>query len=276
MASQTIFPAIKLEGGAPSKTAIYFPDKYQSTNKLDMIVYLHGLYVTDIETYLQKPHYQLREVVEKSGKNLVFVAPQLGASCESGRLSTAPDDYLKEVIQEIVKQGTAASTSSTTSTSTDSSKSTTPTLSLNKLILAAHSGGGRVMLEMGGALSTFKSNLKECWGFDSMYQPTVYDKAKKIIENEWVQFANNNSGVKLYFYYYAGDTSGTRQHSTKLKSLLPGMPQVQFEATTADELKTQSITAQELKTKPAKEWGTIYHESMPLSHFADRIQSAFP
>jgi hypothetical protein len=99
-------------------------------------------------------------------RNLLFVAPTLSPEAKAGRVaSKGLDWYLGEVLDGCFQSGphqglTAAPT-------------------VKNLILACHSGGGKVMLEAaeqaagmskpGGSSQGFGSALQECWGFDCLY-----------------------------------------------------------------------------------------------------------
>jgi hypothetical protein len=63
---------------------------------------------------------------------------------------------------------------------------------VGSIILAGHSGGGAPMLALANSLGTLKENIKEIWGFDTMYGP---------VEDDWYFWAKTHSNVKMVFYY---------------------------------------------------------------------------
>ena len=76
---------------------------------------------------------------------------------------------------------------------------------------------GGPMLQIAIGLKTFSSNLKACWGFDSMYQPNYFQKGQDI-EPMWLQVmvhcVQSNPDIQFLFNY-SGDPDTTR-HSVKL------------------------------------------------------------
>ena len=108
----------------------------------------------------------MREWVNKSSKNMVLVAPRLRGDSSGLHLDMDADDFLKKVVAFIAArvktdpfnwQGTKPPTETKDSTG----------MSIGKLILAGHSGGGSPMLQMARTAKVAK--VRECWGFDSMY-----------------------------------------------------------------------------------------------------------
>ena len=69
------------------------------------------------------------------------------------------------------------------------------------------------MLEAAKALRTFRGNLKECWGFDSMY----------TAPGNWIKFIQSNRGVK-YTTWFSDEprpqtVAGTKVNCLQLKAL---------------------------------------------------------
>lgn len=184
-------------------TGIYIPSRFDPAMPVDVVLYMHGMTATfpgskaQMDTYwtlTKLPHYdfRLREEVDKAGKNIVLVAPSLGASPNSYRniLSGKKgglDSYMEQVQAAvnayIIRQRFNA-----------------PDISFNKLILAGHSAGGSQILRMAiGHNPSFGPRIAECWGLDSLYSGRYV----------WLNWARKNPDKKLFIYY---------KSSTKLNS----------------------------------------------------------
>jgi hypothetical protein len=194
--------------GGTGQTGLFAPDKLQKRDKTDVVIFLHGQGQSSVRSFWTKESFKLREEMNRAGKSFLLAVPYLNNPVELGRLDTDGDGYVTDVLKKIGDPD--------------------PAPTLGNLILAAHSGGGGPMVKMAMGLSTFKSNLKEIWGMDSMYQPKILKG--QDIEPLWLQFmvdcAKSNPGVK-FFFNYSGDPD-TSAHSNvllrNLKSLPQGMP----------------------------------------------------
>ena len=143
----TVYPASIVKEHGPNDTGIFFPEKYVASGVLDLLVYFHGLptpcggHDSDrIWDFWRSKTFLLRSV-NKSGKSAVLVAPRLRGDKGGLHLDMTADEFLKAVVAFIAArvkrdpfnwQGTKESTETKDSTG----------MSLGKLILAAHSGGG--------------------------------------------------------------------------------------------------------------------------------------
>ncbi|MGH8549558.1 MAG: peptidoglycan-binding domain-containing protein [Methylococcales bacterium] len=188
-------------------TGIFIPQAYVPQKEVDIVLYLHG-HKTDfpgngaaIHDYWKGsrfPFFALREEVNDSGQNVIFVAPTLGPLSQAGNLTTAKgfDGFLTKVLAALNKYFV--------------SKQSWPEVQgIGKIFLAAHSGGGSPMLriaELKGSSNT--SKIAECWGFDSMYGD---------IEKRWADWAKSHQNSKLFAYYY-----NTEGHSTTLEKISKG------------------------------------------------------
>jgi hypothetical protein len=169
----------------PSKaapmTAVFSPPNYKPGGTVDLIVYFHGQHIEASGTFVSKmtiedyfKHADFSPLLTNvkdactgtNPRNLLLVAPTLNPSAEAGALATKGMDwYLGEVLDGCLKHGP------------HQGRSAVPTV--KNLILACHSGGGKVMLEAaeqaagtrtpGGNKQGFGSALQECWGFDCLY-----------------------------------------------------------------------------------------------------------
>src|SRR5262249_2978151 len=89
----TTYADIPLDG-TPGITGIFFPDGYQPTSSVDVILYFHGLPTpcggkgsdTIRETWSNK-YFPLRQLTNGSSKkNVILVAPSLDGGANSGDL----------------------------------------------------------------------------------------------------------------------------------------------------------------------------------------------
>jgi hypothetical protein len=199
--------------GAPTKDAkffnvepmsgIFIPKNFLPQQQLDLVLYLHGHKGASpgndvsINGYWNSKiqHFALREEVNNSGRNVIFVAPTLGPLSQAGNLTSAKgfDSYLTKVLAALNEHYVR--------------KNSLPKIEgFGKIILAAHSGGGSPMLriaELKGSANAPK--ISECWGFDSVYGN---------VEKRWVDWAAAHREAKLFFYSF--DTIGRSKTLEKL------------------------------------------------------------
>ncbi len=205
----TNYLPISLGTGGTDETGVFATEKSQQRDKTDVVVFLHGQGQAAVSSYWKKEPFKLREEANRTGKSFILAVPYLGNPVNSGTLATDPDAVLAEILKNVGDPK--------------------PAVALGNLILAAHSGGGGPMLKMAMALKKCRPNLKACWGFDSMYQPSNFKKGEDI-EPLWLQFmqdcAKSNPDVQFKFNY-SGDPD-TTNHSVvllrNLKALPQGMP----------------------------------------------------
>ena len=184
-----------------TKTGIFVPASFTPAKPIDIVIYLHGFkssYPGDsaaIDKYWdgrQFPFFALREEINNSKGNVIFVAPTLGPRSQAGTLTKKGgfDMYMNQVtaaINEYImkKRGSSRFTP-------------------GNIILSAHSGGGLPMLRIATAVNNYANKIVECWGFDSMYQGV----------DEWTKWATGSKQRKL-FVYFLGSTAG---NATALKN----------------------------------------------------------
>jgi hypothetical protein len=171
-------------------TGIFIPENYSLQPAVDLILYLHG-HKTDspgsdalIAEYWDKkyPVFALREEINASGMNVILVAPTLALKSEAGDLARPDglDKYLDKVLVALKAYGPY--------------KDATPTL--GNLILAAHSGGGMYMRRLATSGNRAAGNIRECWGFDSLYNSGDVDP--------WRRWAKSDSQKRRLYSYYRG------------------------------------------------------------------------
>jgi len=185
-------------------TGIFIPQAYVPKTEVDIVLYLHGhkglapgngAAINDYWNGSKFPFFALREEVNDSGQNVIFVAPTLGPLSQAGNLTTAKgfDSYLTQVLAALNEHF--------------GKKNFQPKVKvIGKIILAGHSGGGSPMLriaELKGSSNT--SKIAECWGFDSMYGN---------VENRWADWAKSHPNSKFYVYYF--DTAGRSKTFEKI------------------------------------------------------------
>jgi len=155
----------KLGGTCMKPTGVYLPPRHSDTKKaLDIVLWLHGWYVTDRKQLFHSDEARVRQQVLSSSKDVVLIAPFLGKKFKKGDdgdydvsdLKTAKwgERYLSEVLAALARFQNPASP---------------PVLDIKNLAIACHSGGGEGMRYLVGTLGKYQPKLKECWGFDCLY-----------------------------------------------------------------------------------------------------------
>jgi peptidoglycan hydrolase-like protein with peptidoglycan-binding domain len=177
------------EGGLKPMTGVFFPKGFQKKSEIDVIVYFHGhrierkIVKESIDAYWNKkyaPYFPLREELNAAGKNAILIAPTLGPRSQPGLLlrKGGLDKYLGQVLAGLRAHGPLKGME----------------VSIGKIVLAAHSGGGTAMRYTalyGGKHST---KIRECWGFDCLYDGSA--------ASNWSSFAKAHPDAKLYFYWH--------------------------------------------------------------------------
>lgn len=188
-------------------TAVYVPKNFKPEKETDMIIYLHGFqdgipgmvksagktYTPSIQAYLNyadKPYFGFRRLIDSLGKNVVFVAPTLGAKAQYGKLASGFDNFVDQIIWAIDEYALKE-------------RGSNGKFKLRNIILAAHSGGGSGMLAIAQQTkSVYAKRIKEYWGFDSWYNGS----------SPWNAIAKDKS-VNIYAYWF--DSSGVPKEDKK-------------------------------------------------------------
>ena len=162
-------------GGAKPKslTGVFVPKNFAAGSELKLLVFLHGhssgnIAINDYWTTYHSPKYQIRQTLNDSNQNFVLIAPTLSGESGAGDLVKQGEleDYLDTVLAGLQKHAAAKF-------------ATLPVL--RSIVVAAHSGGGRPMLEIAEKIGTseFDKTVKEFWGLDCLYDvDTPYDLYK--------------------------------------------------------------------------------------------------
>jgi hypothetical protein len=206
-------------------TGVFFPEKYQPSDKLKVLLYLHGHDQPPIDQHWvsqpkKKPPevYLLREELNASKKNLVLVAPTLGPTSGAGLLVTSGVNwFLKEVLNRLKANAPPELKIGETTAVTD-------------VYVMAHSGGGVPMLALADAIPTDGAGnlIREFWGFDCLYAPqghhpvayTDYGQLDPFDpEPKWLNWAFAHQGIP-FFMHWATDEPKIR--ALNLKKMADG------------------------------------------------------
>jgi hypothetical protein len=217
----TVYPASIAKGLGPNDTGIFFPDKYVPSGTVDLLVYFHGQpkpcggQTSDrIWDFWRSKTFRLRELVNKSGKNVVLVAPRLRGDGSGLHLDIAADDFLNKVVAHIAArvttapfnwQGTTQPADKPSGDKPSADKKDATGMSIGNLILAAHSGGGSPMLRMARTAKVAK--VRECWGFDSMYGSP----------GQWVDWAAQ--GGKYFLFWTAEGAINSNKYGNNVTTI---------------------------------------------------------
>lgn len=174
----------------PATTGFYIPQHFDTSLPVFILLYLHGHRGCGngtIRKYFTESYFKpFGGSIEASGKNIILVAPTIGPLSQGGNLNNkgGMDEYLTRAIDSLNK--------------TNLFKNIIQKDKVN-IILAAHSGGGKVMLNI-----MQKNNVDmvvEVWGFDCLYQSP--DSWNSVALN----FKGLNEGKETLFFY---NRKGTR------------------------------------------------------------------
>jgi hypothetical protein len=186
---------------AEPMTGIFVPNGFVSGRSTDIVLWLHGhkgdhnrrLTIDQYWNATRVPYGAFREGVNDSGRNIVLVAPTLGARSEAGSLIKAGglDKILAQVLG-VLGQGVPPA--------------------LGNLILACHSGGGLPMRRIAGGNDKALTNLRECWGFDCTYNGGD--------DSFWANWAKARPSARCYIYYIKGSPTAKLAESLRSKRVV--------------------------------------------------------
>lgn len=242
-AALTLYVDIPLQirlGKAKSRTGIFIPDGFCAVPQVDLIVFLHGNKARNhkqdfsIDQFWKLSEFLLREEVNKSGRNVILVAPTLGPVNQPGSLTCTGgfDKFLNEVLAALKQHGPYNNTQ------------TIP--SLGNIILASHSGSSWVMQRIAHGADAAAKKIQECWAFE----PHSMSNASK-----WKTWARSRSQTKLYIYYIE------RRAGEQFCKTLSGKKVLRpTQVTCAHNILAEKTSAD--------------HDSVPAAHLKDRIQGA--
>lgn len=207
-----LYPAA--EHYADSTVALFIPNGFRESDRVDFVVHFHGWRNTVAGTVAT---FHLIEQFVASGKNAVLVVPEgpHNAPDSFGGKLEDPDGF-RRFMDEVA------------ATLRDRAGFKRDDFSLGRIILSGHSGGYRVIagiLDRGG----LAQNVGEVWLFDALYGRT----------DSFVAWADGTHGRLLNIYT---DRGGTKEESENLIARLTARstPLLALEETalTADALKS--------------------------------------
>ncbi len=220
------YATVPLSVRADSESVIIFRGEVP-TSSITLIVYLHGMGVPSMRWYLQQKEYDLKKVVDSAQESMVLVAPSLTSDSQAG------DDFgLKTYLPSLAAALRKANPDAKLPDLSNAGN-------IKKIILAAHSGGGKIMLATAlkkNDQDPFTQLISECWGFDCLYGPKEQNavavpggnaseaawqqwqvKQHHHRELQWAGWLEANSSVKFWLYYTS--QGGTETRSTNLSKL---------------------------------------------------------
>jgi hypothetical protein len=206
---ETLYGKIGLGMGKTlAYTGIYVPNSFRADSDIVVVVYLHGhkgaypgnaVLINGYWDGTRFPFFALREEVNASGQNVIFVAPSLGPLSQAGSLSQKGrfDTFMEQVLPGLNEHYLMP-------------RHGRRIRDVQSIILAAHSGGGSPMLNTAKGTNRYAVKIKECWCFDSMYGP---------VAQAWVGWAKSHPKASLYIYY--GPAKGQYNSKKGEKDVLP-------------------------------------------------------
>lgn len=159
-AGTTNYLKVSLVKGAKLRTGMFIPTSCTPSGKIDIVVYLHGLYEhgnkpNGMELYWQ--HYtKLREHFSGSNKNAVLLAPGLSHNPQNTptllNARAGFDNFIHACFKAMKAENHIPADAEP-----------------GRIIIAAHSAGGKVMSDILKNHNQLLSQVVECWGFDCLY-----------------------------------------------------------------------------------------------------------
>jgi hypothetical protein len=159
-----------------------------------VVIWLHGFFVNDHRFLFHSDSAHPRQQVLNCSRDVVLVAPFLGHAYSDAAGNILGDynvndlgnakwgeKYLDQVLDGLARFQDPASP---------------PSLSIRNLFVACHSGGGQAMRKLVGTLGKYQPMLKECWGFDCLYQRSDPDDA-----TFWYDRTSGKDGCPLYVFF---------------------------------------------------------------------------
>ena len=201
-AEATYYFPIQVMPKGNNATGVFFPSGFNFPNKINIILYFHGHKAGEFSTINEywsgKLHnIRLREDINATGKQVVLIAPTLGAKPGSGinadmgifGKAGGADDFLAEVVKWIGKYVPQYVT-----------KKKDP--EIGNIVLAGHSGAGGILSQQ---VKTMRSSICEVWGFDTLYgqgyRKSIANGKKKEevidVAGEWLDSAFRHNSLEF-------------------------------------------------------------------------------
>jgi hypothetical protein len=202
-----------LLGAWAKPTGIYIPPGVNLDHGVvDVLIWLHGWYVTDVEKLLTKDRAAVRQQVLASGKRVVLVAPWLGEGGKGDKSTYNTKDiaghwgerYLDQVLGALSVMRDPRTDqppwkrTSPSNVGLSRASDYPPGLRLRRLAIACHSAGGVPMRKLVDTLGRYKANLRECWGFGCLYKTSADPDDDATF---WYNWVTGKNGRPLYISY---------------------------------------------------------------------------
>ena len=193
------------------KTGVFIPAGFSQSNKVDIVIYLHGQFRYGNEKcgikYYWTSYSNIRECFSQSQRNAILIAPTLGRDPQSPAIllksSGGLDNFVSACLKELITKTLLP-----------------PGSEPRNIILAAHSAGGSPLSKILTNPNNLLNNVIECWGFDCLYS------------YNWENALKKNPGKTLFHYWaltVGGSMSGPgtrganlQKSYSNLKNIAPG------------------------------------------------------
>ncbi|RPE14213.1 M15 family peptidase [Chitinophaga lutea] len=211
----TAYLNVSVIKGHKRKTGAFLPDTFKPSSTVNILVYLHGLYKRGDETNgissYWKSYANIRELFAGSGKNAIMLAPTLGSNPQSSLVllnrKNGFDKFIDACLEALKAQQLLPQEAAP-----------------GRIIIAAHSAGGKPLSGILATTNRLSSHIDECWGFDCLYG-YAYDS--------WLQ---KDRKKNVLYHYWAHNAAGQKSrpgvNGDKLQSLHPNMHNIAPKART--------------------------------------------
>ncbi|MGA9293548.1 MAG: hypothetical protein WBV81_13175 [Ignavibacteriaceae bacterium] len=175
------------------KTGIFIPSGFQKTDKINIVLYLHGLFkegdrINGIE-YYWKNYSNIRECFYRSRRNGILIAPTLSSNPQNDNIifnnTGGLDKFLSGCLKALQHKHYIPASSD-----------------FSAIIIAGHSAGGKPLSRIVSSKGIYNGKITECWGFDCLYAESW---ASGI--NGWAK------GNKKFYHYWAWSCSAKNLNS---------------------------------------------------------------
>jgi hypothetical protein len=209
-----------LNGG--KTTAVYVPDAARGANRLNLLVWIHGLPVCDGEgpnaiSYLKSKPFPLTRLIADSKQPFVLVVPTMEWNKWPNSHPLGSPQKMNAFLEEVRAGLTAMGWSSPPS--------------FGRLILAGHSKAYAVLNGLAARVNDPESSrgalatLSDVWLFDSTYGKS----AKEAIGEMWLKWAKAKSNVNLRILYRKYTDTAAVAERIREKAAQAGLKNVTFE-----------------------------------------------
>ena len=144
--------------GHAFKTGVFIPTYFKQSDKVDVVVYMHGLYKPHGDdqngmSVYWNDYANIRAFFHSSNRNAILIAPTLSSNPQTENIfKNGFDNFMYACLEELKAKNYLS-----------------PNAVLNQIILAGHSAGGSPISKILNSSSRVAQNIVECWGFDCHY-----------------------------------------------------------------------------------------------------------